>query len=77
MLTHVASRCLEILARDYGGQDEEEEDGSKWESFRNLKALADELEKHGLPIWNDEHFAADKVATQLYPHRPPESEDEE
>ena len=77
VLTHVVSRCLEILARDYSGQDEEGEDGLKWESFRNLEALKNELEKHGLPIWDDDDFAADKVATQLYPHRPPELESEE
>lgn len=77
VLSHVASRCLEILARDYGVQDEEDEDGSQWESFRNLVALAEELKKQDLPIWDEEIFAADKVATQLYPHYPPESDEEE
>lgn len=77
VLTHVASRCFEILARDYGRQDEEGEDGSKWESFRNLVALAGELQRQGLPIWDEDGFAADKVSTQLYPHSPPtESESE-
>lgn len=77
VLTHVAGRCLEILAREYSGQDEEGEDDSKWKSFRNLEALANELVKHELPIWDEEGFAADKVATRLYPHRPPEPEPEE
>ena len=77
VLTHVASRCFEILARDYGRQDEEGEDGSKWESFRNLVALAGELQRQGLPVWDEDGFAADKVSTQLYPHSPPmESESE-
>ena len=74
VLTHIASRCFEILVRDYGRQDEEREDSSKWESFRNLVALADELRKQELPIWNEDDFSADKVSTQLYPHRPPESD---
>lgn len=77
VLTHVASRCLEILARDYSSQDEEGEDDSKWKSFRNLEALANELAKYELPIWDENGFAADKVATRLYPHRPPEPEPEE
>ena len=77
VLTHVVSRCLEILAQDYSDQDEAGEDGMKWESFRNLQALANELEKRELPIWYEDGFAADKVATRLYPHCPPKSEDEE
>ena len=79
VLTHVASRCFEILVRDYKDQEDDEKagDGSKWESFSNLQALAEELEKNRLPIWDNDDFAADKIATQLYPHRPPESEDGE
>lgn len=76
VLTHAASRCLEILARDYGAA-EDGEDGAKWEQFGNLKALADEFEKRGLPMWDGEDFAADGAATQWYPHRPPEAEDGE
>ncbi len=77
VLTHVASRCLEILTRDYKEQNEEGGEGSKWGSFRNLVALAEELEKSGLSIWDEDDFAADRIATQLYPHHPPESELEE
>ena len=77
VLTHVVSRCLEILARDYSEPDDESEDSSKWESFPNLRALASELEKNELPIWEEDGFPADKVATQLHPHYPPISEDEE
>ena len=70
VLTHVVCRCLEILARDYSEQDEEGEDDLKWKSFRNLEALAGELEKRDLPIWDEDGFSSDKVATRLYPHRP-------
>ena len=77
VLTHVASRCLEILARDYSGQDEEGEDSSKWELFPNLRALAGELEKKELPVWDEDGFSADRVATQLYPHCPPKLEKDE
>ena len=76
VLTHVASRCLEILAREYGAA-EDGEDGAKWESFSNLRALWDEFEKEGYPVWDEDDFAADKVATRWYPHRPPVPEDEE
>ena len=39
--------------------------------------LANELTKYELPIWDENGFPADKVATRLYPHRPPEPESEE
>ncbi|MYA96676.1 MAG: hypothetical protein F4X91_09760 [Nitrospinae bacterium] len=77
VLTHVVCRCLEILARDYSEPDEDGGDNSKWEAFPNLRSLASELEKNELPIWEEDGFSADKVATQLYPHNPPNSEDEE
>ena len=32
---------------------------------------AAELQGRGLPTWDQDDFAADKVATQLYPHSPP------
>ena len=77
VLTHVVSRCLEILARDYSDSDEDDDDTPKWKSFRNLEALANELEKLELPVWDEDSFSADKVATQWYRHCPPKSEDEE
>lgn len=73
VLTHVASRCLEILAQEYG----KDEDGPKWEPFSNLRALEDEFKKLELPVWDEDDFAADRVATRWYPHRPPVPEDEE
>ncbi len=70
ILTHIVSRCFEILKQDYRSQSEEEDERAEWEQFSNLKALADELRRHNLPVWDDEDFSADKVATQLYPHKP-------
>lgn len=76
VLTHAASRCLEILAREYGAS-EDGEDGAKWKPFSNLRALADEFAKRKLPMWDEDGFAADGAATRWYPHCPPEAEDEE
>ena len=72
--THMVSRCFEILVKDYKNFDDADMSPL---AFRNLKALADELVSKGLPWWQDEDFVPDKVATQLYPHRPPVLEDDE
>lgn len=76
ILTHIVSRCFEILERDYRGQSDDRE-AAEWEQFRNLKALSHELGRHYLPAWYEDGFSADKVATQLYPHRPSPPESEE
>lgn len=77
ILTHVTSRCFEILKEDYGQSEEDGEWGSVWRQFRNLVALSDELKEKNLPLWDEEGFSADKVSTRLYPHRPSVSEAEE
>ncbi len=74
ILTHIVSRCFEILQQSYSTQGEDGEEGAVWEQFSNLKALAQELNKYELPLWEEEGFAADKVATRLYPHHPPRHE---
>ena len=76
ILTHIVSRCFEILQQSYS-EGEDGEEGAVWEQFSNLKALAQELNKSKLLLWDQEGFAADKVATQLYPHQPPQREAEE
>ncbi len=71
LLTHVTSRCFEILKeypRDHG---EDEEGATWWEKYPNLSALAEELKSKNLPVWDADGFLADEVATRLYPHRPP------
>ena len=73
VLTHVASRCLEILAQEYG----KGEGGPKWEPFSNLRALENEFNKLELPVWDADDFAADRVATRWYPYRPPVPSNEE
>lgn len=76
IFTHIVSRCFEILKQDYG-QGEEDEEGTAWEPFRNLLALSEELKRRNLQVWYQEDFSADKVATELYPHRLPQPELEE
>ena len=76
IFTHIVSRCFEILKQDYG-QGEEGEEGAAWEPFRNLHALSEELKRRNLQVWYQEDFSADKVATELYPHRLPQLELEE
>ncbi len=64
IMTHIVTACLALLQDDYS-----EDDGDTgWQSFRNLKALSDYLEKKGHPHWSDSEFRPEKVATALYPH---------
>ena len=51
-------------------QGEDEEDSAWWEKYPNLSALSEELKRRNLPVWDDDSFLADEVATKLYPHRP-------
>lgn len=68
ILTHIVSRCFEILERLYGTPEDTESDAD-WKGFRSLKALAAELKAKGLPCWEDEGFDPFNVSTQLYPHK--------
>ncbi len=72
ILTHVTSRSLELLQRQYGAERRDDPDND-WKSYRNLKALAAELQARGLPCWDDDGFDASDVATRLYPHQVPEA----
>ena len=56
ILTHVVSRCLEILKQDYGKSDKDGESDADWQSFSNLKALAAKLENDELPLWDEDGF---------------------
>lgn len=69
ILTHVISCCFEHLRKRFGKREDDEEDG--WRSFRNLVALADEMERKELRIWDDDDFSPEEAATALYPHRVP------
>ena len=77
VLTHIVSRCFEILKQDYSDQSDDGEATGGWDQFRNLKALHHELIRRDLSTWEEDGFSPDKVATQRYPHRPPPPESEE
>ncbi len=74
ILTHISSQCLGVLAKRFGSQSDDEE---KWERYQNLNSLASLLRGKGLPLWEEEGFAPDMVATQIYPHLLPLEEEEE
>ena len=64
IMTHIVTACLARLQKDYV-----EDDGDTgWQSFRNLRALADYLEHKGHEHWSDPDFRPERVATALYPH---------
>ena len=64
IMTHIVSAALALLHRDYN-----EDDGDEgWRSHSNLTALSDYLESQKLPVWDDEGFRPERVATALYPH---------
>ena len=75
ILVHTASRCLEILSKEYAPKGEEEEGSESWEGYRNLVALTAELDKKSLPHWSEDDFCPEKVATSLYPIELPNNND--
>lgn len=72
ILTHITSRCFEILKEDYSSKGE---DG--WENFPNLRALSEKLKGEIGYDWDDEYFKPELAATLLYPLRIPKGELEE
>lgn len=66
ILTHAISRCFELLVKYFGNEGDGDEE---WRSYRNLVALASELESRGLPLWDADGFIPEKVATSLQPHQ--------
>lgn len=73
IMTHIVSAALALLQRDY-----HEDDGERgWRTYSNLRALADDLERKELPVWDSDDFRPERVATGLHPHLlpPPGEED--
>lgn len=74
IMTHIVSSAFALLRRDYGHDDGAE----GWRSHGNLVELAHYLEGQGLPVWDEDRFHPERVATALYPHRlPPAGEDDD
>ena len=69
IMVHVVSTALGILQKDYS--EAADEDGTGWQSYRNLVGLADLLQRHGAGLWSDENFKPELAATILYPHPVP------
>ena len=67
IMTHIVSASLTYLRKEVSGDDGDE----GWESYVNLRALADLLESKELGHWSDDDFEPELVATTLYPHRIP------
>ena len=72
IMVHIISSALGILQRDYS--DATDEEGTGWQSYRNLVGLADLLQSYGAGIWSDEDFKPELAATMLYPHPVPVEE---
>jgi len=71
ILTHMASRCFELLAKP---RSDNEGNGERWWApYRNLTALEADLQQQGLPVWDQDDFQADEVATRLFRHRVPDN----
>ena len=64
IVTHIVSACFARLKAD---PLDDEEGG--WESFRGLKALAEQLQAKGSQHWSEHDFSPELAATTLYPHR--------
>ena len=65
IMTHIVSAALAHLKKDFAKDDGEE----GWESYPNLRALADSLESKELGHWGNADFDPEFVATSLYPHK--------
>ena len=65
IMTHIVSSALTHLKNDFAKDDGEE----GWESYINLRALADTLESKELGHWENDDFDPEWVATSLYPHK--------
>ena len=73
IMTHIVSAALALLHHDH-----DEDDGEQgWRTYGNLRALADYLEALDLPVWDDDAFHPERVATALYPHLFPQSGEED
>ena len=71
IMVHIVSTALGILQKEY--TEAEDEEGTGWQSYRNLLGLADLLQKNGAGLWSDDDFRPELAATKLYPHPiPPE-----
>lgn len=65
IMTHIVSAALAHLKKDFAKDDGEE----GWESYPNLRALAESLESKELGHWGNADFDPEFVATSLYPHK--------
>ena len=72
IIVHIVTACFSLLQRDF--RDVDNENG--WKSHSNLKALASHLEGKKLPLWIDDNFNPEEVATKLYPLSLPKKESE-
>ena len=67
----VATACFSILQKQYA-----EDDGEQgWESYINLKQLAQFLEDRNFGHWSDDNFNPLEVATTLFSYRWPPGND--
>ena len=73
IMTHVVGATLALLQRDFAKDDGDE----GWKTFGNLKAFADYLRAIDMPVWDEEEFKPERVATALYPHILPHLEDDD
>ena len=78
VLTHMVSRCFELLQKDYVPADNSpDNEDSDWQSFPNLRALYAFLQDKNLPGWDEDGFDPAEAATKLYPHTPPKPQNGE
>lgn len=66
VMIHIVSASLSLLRHEFGAPTSPL---GSWEEHRSLRAFADFLRSKDLPLWDDDGFSPELVATSLHPHQ--------
>ena len=66
VMTHIVSASFAFLRNEFGATTSPL---GSWEEHRSLRLLAEVLRSRQLPVWDEDGFIPEMVATSVYPHR--------
>ncbi len=62
------------MAKDYGPDKQDSEEGDGWKEYANLRWLQSELKSKNYRDWTEENFHAEEAATRVRGHEIPGTE---